>query len=104
MDSSLLTTIEEQLRFGTAAEKEYITQTLRKMIGVDLSIIERELTRFSAELKEYENRHGMSSEKFMGSFDSGELGDDREFIRWYACKKTHDELANRKRELGNRLD
>lgn len=92
MNSSLLTTIEEHLKYGTHAEKEYISQTLKKMLEVDISIQKKEMRNIKKTLEEFEKKHGMSSDEFLKRYTDGELGDHREFIRWYAYKNTYDEL------------
>jgi|GEM_PF-2319745 len=35
-----------------------------------------------ADLRELEQRHGMTSAEFLLAYNRGKLGDDQEFIRW----------------------
>jgi len=44
-----------------------------------IDLTDEELARQLAEL---ETRHGMTSLEFLTRYNSGELGDDLEFIRW----------------------
>jgi len=74
------------------------------MIEVDISILRNEMEKLGKMLDEFEKRHGMSSGEFRDRFDAGELGDDREFIKWHACKDTYDELGKRCAEMRNRID
>ncbi|MCK4615132.1 MAG: hypothetical protein KAU14_10045 [Thermoplasmata archaeon] len=104
MDNSLLSTIQEQLKYGTHAEKEYIITTLKKMIEVDISIQTKEMRNLRKTLEEFEEKYNMSSDEFVRRFNNGEMGDDREFIRWYAYKDAYNELEKRCNELRNHID
>jgi hypothetical protein len=44
-----------------------------------VNLTDEELTR---QLVELETRHGMTSTEFLTRYNSGELGDDLEFIHW----------------------
>ncbi len=35
----------------------------------------------------FERQFGMTSDKFMEQFESGNLGDDQEYFDWYAAKR-----------------
>lgn len=91
----IITTIEEHLKYGTKAEKEYINLTLKKMMEVELSIIKKEMKKIKDKLKDFEKKFKMSSDEFFKKFNNGELGDKREFIKWYAYIDTFNGLKKR---------
>ena len=45
-------------------------------------------------LADFETRYNMDSDTFFEKFDAGELGDDSEYIKWYAYKDTHNRLTS----------
>ena len=100
----IITTIEEHLKYGTKAEKEYINLTLKKMIEVELSIVKKEIQNIKNKLKDLEKKNNMSSKEFFNKFTNGELGDKREFIKWYAYKDTLIELEKRHNQLRKHID
>jgi len=38
-------------------------------------------------LKEFEVKHGISTQIFLKRFESGQLGDDKDYFDWYAFAK-----------------
>jgi len=59
--------------------------------------LEEELRLSRQKLGEFEKRHGFSSAVFVKRFESGKLGDDREWFdwlgEWEVAKATHQRLA-----------
>jgi len=88
-----------QLSHGLEFEKKYITSTMNKMFKVELDMVRREIRQIESSLAELEKRHNMSSDIFYVKFNAGELGDDREYIKWYAYKDTHNKLMERVKEI-----
>ncbi len=41
----------------------------------------------------------MSSNNFYKKFNEGKLGDDREYIKWFAYKDTYNRLKERLKEI-----
>ncbi|VVB88839.1 Uncharacterised protein [uncultured archaeon] len=91
--------INSQLSHGLDFEKKYIESTLNKMLKVELGMIKRELKQVKNSLTVFEKRHKMSSDEFYEKFNAGKLGDDREYIKWYAYKDTFDKLIERSKEI-----
>ncbi len=54
---------------------------------------------FEIYLAELEKHHNMSSDIFYDKFNTGELGDNSEYIKWYAYKDTHNKLMDRAKEI-----
>jgi hypothetical protein len=69
------------------------------MFKVELDMVRREIRQIESSLAELEKRHNMGSDIFYVKFNAGELGDDREYIKWYAYKDTHNKLMERVKEI-----
>ncbi len=91
--------LKSQLTHGLEFENKYILSTINKMLRVELGMIRREIKKFEDFLIDFEKRYNMSSEEFYEKFNAGELGDDREYMRWYAYKDTYNKLIERKKEI-----
>ncbi len=99
MSNEYVNALKFQLSHGLEFEKKYITSTMNKMFKVELDMVRREIRQIESSLAELEKRHNMSSDIFYAKFNAGELGDDREFIKWYAYKDTHNKLMERVKEI-----
>jgi len=99
MSNEYVNALKFQLSHGLEFEKKYITSTLNKMFKVELDMVRREIRQIKSSLAELEKRHNMSSDIFYVKFNAGELGDDREYIKWYAYKDTHNKLMERVKEI-----
>ncbi|HJH28540.1 MAG TPA: hypothetical protein C5S51_02425 [Methanosarcinaceae archaeon] len=99
MSTEYVSALKFQLTHGLEFEKKYITSTMNKMFKVELDMVMREMKPIEITLSELEQRHNMSSDIFCDKFNAGELGDDREYIKWYAYKDTHIKLTERANEI-----
>ncbi len=99
MPSDYVKAINSQLSHGLEFEKKYIESTINKMLKVELGMVRRELERVKNSLDDFEKRYKMSSDEFYMKFNAGELGDDREYIKWYAYKDTFNKLMERLKEI-----
>jgi len=99
MSSEYVKAINSQLSHGLEFEKKYIESTIIKMLKVELDMVKRELEQVKNTLADFEKRHKMSSDKFYEKFNAGKLGDDREYIKWYAYKDTFNKLMERLKEI-----
>jgi len=95
MSNEYVNALKFQLSHGLEFEKKYITSTMNKMFKVELDMVRREIRQIESSLAELEKRHNMNSDIFYVKFNAGELGDDREYIKWYAYKDTHNKLIER---------
>ena len=43
-------------------------------------------------LKEFEQKHRLSTQQFLKRFESGQLGDEADYFDWYAYAKLRDQL------------
>lgn len=99
MSSEYAKVLNTQLSQGLELEKKYIASTINKMLKVELGMVKRELKQVENSLKNFEKRHKMSSDEFYKKFNAGKLGDDREYIKWYAYKDTFNKLIGRLKEI-----
>ena len=99
MSSEYVKAINSQLSHGLEFEKKYIESTINKMLKVELGMVRRELKQVKSSLADFEKRHNMNSDEFYKKFNTGELGDDREYIKWYAYKDTFNKLMERLKEI-----
>lgn len=99
MSTEYVKAINTQLSRGLEFEKKYIASTINKMFKVELSMVKRELKQVEKALGDFEKHHKMSSDEFYKKFSAGKLGDDREYIKWYAYKDTHNKLMDRLKEI-----
>ncbi len=99
MSTEYVKAINTQLSRGLEFEKKYIASTINKMFKVELSMVKRELKQVEKALSDFEKHHKMSSDEFYKKFSAGKLGDEREYIKWYAYKDTHTKLMDRLKEI-----
>jgi hypothetical protein len=99
MSTEYVKAINTQLSRGLEFEKKYIASTINKMFKMELSMVKRELKQVEKALSDFEKRHKMSSDEFFKKFSAGKLGDDREYIKWYAYKDTYNKLMDRSKEI-----
>ena len=99
MPSEYVKAINSQLSHGLESEKKYIESTINKMLKVELGMVKRELEQVKNSLDDFEKRYKMSSDEFYNKFNAGKLGDDREYIKWYAYKDTFNKLMERLKEI-----
>ncbi len=99
MSAEYAKAINSQLSRGLEFEKKYITSTINKMFKIELEMVKRELKQVMKALADFEKRYKMSSDEFLKKFSAGKLGDDREYIKWYAYKDTYNKLMDRLKEI-----
>lgn len=99
MSSEYVKLLKFQLSHGLEIEKKYIAATINKMLKVELGMVKKEIEQVMGSLIDFEKRYNMSSDEFYEKFNAGKLGDDREFIKWYAYKDTYNKLTERAKEI-----
>lgn len=99
MNAENVKVLDYHFSHGLEFEKKYIGSTINKMFKVELSMVKRELGKVEIVLSEFEKRHKMSSNNFYKKFNEGKLGDDREYIKWFAYKDTYNRLKVRLKEI-----
>ena len=54
---------------------------------------------FGRMCQQFEEQFSLSSDQFMADFEAGILGDDPEYLDWYAAKRGYDLWDNRSKML-----
>jgi hypothetical protein len=54
---------------------------------------------FARECAHYEQRNGMTTERFLETFEAGALGDEEEYFDWYAAAQGRLSWDERRRNL-----
>jgi len=70
-----------------------------KFIDYQINRIKREILLMQIDLKQYEEKYNLSSDKFYEQFENGQLGDSKDFMLWsgiyemqMSCKQKLQEL------------
>ncbi len=72
-----------------------IDSTLDKLAEIELFGLRKELREVRARISGFEIQYNMTSENFLRKFDSGEIGDEADFVEWFAYSDM--EVALRKK-------
>jgi hypothetical protein len=99
MHIKYINALKYKLSHGLEFEKKNMNLTINKMLKVELDMARFEIRQIENYLAELEKHHNMSSDIFYDKFNSGELGDNSEYIKWYAYKDTHNKLMERAKEI-----
>jgi hypothetical protein len=79
------------------AEDE-VKEIIHESIASRLEYARRRLAMYQASCAAFEQRHGMSTQEFLGKFDAGTLGDQQVWFDWYAAAEGQ-KLWSRKHDL-----
>ncbi|QKQ97911.1 hypothetical protein GKQ38_00015 [Candidatus Nanohaloarchaea archaeon] len=69
------------------------TDPVDESVAREKRITQMKLDRVKQKIQQMEEKHGMNSEEFREKFQAGELGDEKEYMKW-------DMLLDAKKELG----
>jgi hypothetical protein len=64
------------------AGNEREVQILRNSLERELRLIEHSIKKTAEKLREFEKKHGISSEEFYRRFEEGKMEDSQEFMLW----------------------
>ena len=76
-----------------------IDQALGKLVVLEVEQCRIELQRLKARLVTYEQQYDMPSDEFCRRFQSGDLGDDMDFVEWSAFRDMFQATQRRLDEL-----
>lgn len=68
-------------------------------VNREKKITEMKLERLKESVDSFEDKYDMNSEKFRQKFESGELGDDEDFMKWDVYLDLIEELEQKIDEL-----
>ena len=86
-------TLEKLINLGI--EDGLIDKTLSKLIQYKTNKMERELQELEDSMKKFESKYNMDTETFYKKFEEGELGDEMDFLEWYALCDMHKRIMQR---------
>lgn len=69
------------------------------IIGYETSELKKGIINLQIDIKNFEKKYNLSSQEFFQKFDSGELGDDEDFIIWAGLYEMLNKNINRLAEL-----
>jgi hypothetical protein len=74
---------------------EFIDRALDKLLSQQRVEDETALHTLRTDLDELERRYGYRSEEFSQRYQSGEMGDDADFVEWNALYRMYTKVQNR---------
>jgi hypothetical protein len=76
-----------------------IDRTLDKLLAHKRAEAEAQYRRIRTDVKAFEKQYNMDSSTFVNRYQGGALGDDADFIEWYALWNMLQELEERLNDL-----
>lgn len=71
----------------------------QSIIAYQISELKRAILNLRLNLREFEEKYGMTSEEFYREFQSGHLGDAEDFIIWAGLYEMYEENRSKLEEL-----
>jgi len=90
---SKIRVLEELAKLG--ADDEVFLQAIDKLTKYKIEGLERDLEEIRNTLVKFEDKYGMSSAKFLSRYESGELGDDMDYLEWSSLLDMHGRIERR---------
>ena len=96
-----MTTYVDALKYVIKSKgyDDYIESSLRKMLEYERHSIIENLETVETDIKNYEAKYSMSSKEFIERFNEGVLGDETDFIDWFALTDTKNRLERTLKKL-----
>ncbi len=95
--SKRLETLAELYEQGQASE--LMDRTLDKLLTYEADSARAQLRELQADLAEFEQRYGLSSDEFFRRFQSGQTDDRMDFVEWASLVQMVENLEKRLRLL-----
>lgn len=81
--------------YRSGYQNDVIEHSLDKMIALEQSIAQKELSELQSDLTAFEKQYQMPSDIFYQRFHKGELGDDTDFFEWSAIYNMYQSVKKR---------
>ncbi len=81
--------------FQSGHKSALVDQTLAKLVELELFELRKELREVNNRIDEFERQYNMATENFIEKFDAGEIGDDADFVEWFAYSDIGAELRKK---------
>ena len=82
---------------------EEVDPIIRRSLQREIGLLEMKKRLTDAEIKDFERKHGMDSNEFLGAFEDGVLGDAQDSFEWWGLLRgrtaIEDELRKAKMVL-----
>jgi hypothetical protein len=78
---------------------EVVKILLNGAIENEVKLVAIGITKTKKNLKEFEDKYGMSSEEFYLQFKKGKMGDNSDYLRWAGEYETLERLESNEKEL-----
>ena len=66
---------------------------IKRSLEREIGLLEMKMRLAEEEIKEFERRYKMDSQKFLSRFENGELGDSQDYFEWWGLLKGKDAIA-----------
>ena len=76
----------------TTHPKDQITKGILNIIKGRLMAIKEELTPIEKDLAQFREKYSLNDEGFLQKFNSGELGDNKDFFVWEGSLRLYEKL------------
>ena len=67
---------------------------IKRSLEREISLLDMKMRLAENEIREFEERYGMDSHKFLSKFERGELGDSQDFFEWWGLLRGRDAVAH----------
>lgn len=96
MNETLIKIRNIEKYFAARTKDDVIENAIAKLVELKLNQIDQEITELKNDLKKFEDKYHLDSEKFITKFQQGELLDNLDFTDWVAMyKMLHNRLNDK---------
>jgi hypothetical protein len=81
--------------YAQGETSEIVDLALEKLIRYELIESKKQLTELEGYLADFENQYSLSSQAFFTDFQTGEIGDDMDYIEWASIYQMAERLKKR---------
>ena len=68
---------------------------IKSSLNIEENILNLGLEKWKGKLKEFEKEHKISTEKFIGKFHKGKMGDDKKWFEWVFAYKAYNHIKEK---------
>lgn len=68
---------------------------IKASLSMEENMLKLGLHKWGTKLKNFEKKHGISSEEFVDKFNKGELGDEKIWFEWMFAYKAYSNIRNK---------
>lgn len=83
---------------------ELMDRTLEKLLRHEAETCQAQLSQIQADLSEFEQTYHLPSTEFYHQFQTGQIGDEMDYVEWASLVQMANNLKNRLRLLSGESD